>query len=252
MITKLQILFEPNEKLRPDSCLASLFQGVLMQKVSEQFAAQMHISAVRPYSQYITNCDDRIVWTVCTLNKNTRKNIIDILLSDSFRTVCLDNKNITLKAEEKKLTEVSYSELLDKYYLHGESSRYISLQFLTQTAFKRNGKYVIMPDSQMILNNLIRKFDCVCEQNEIYDDMLAEYITEHTEIVEYCLRSRKYSMEGITIPSFTGTVKLKLGGNKEFICLSNMLLDFAQYSGIGIKTAMGMGACQIVRTGGTL
>ncbi|MBR6599607.1 MAG: CRISPR system precrRNA processing endoribonuclease RAMP protein Cas6 [Oscillospiraceae bacterium] len=223
-----------------------------MELVAEEFAYQMHVSSIRPYSQYVTANENSIVWTVTALNKSAQTNIIDTLADSKFTSITLTHKNVTLKVHKKEILPVSYSELLDKYYIRRESNRYITLKFSTQTSFKSNGKYIIMPDSSLILNNLIRKYDSVCESVSIYDDTLKEYINQNTEIVEYNLRSCKFAMEGVTIPSFTGTVKIKLGGNQEFICLCNMLLDFAQYSGTGIKCAMGMGACEIINTGGAI
>lgn len=238
--------------MRPNSTLAPLFQGLLMDMIPEEYAYSMHASSLHPYSQYITADGDSVRWTINALNSSAKENITDILLSDSFKTAEISYKNAVLHIKDKSISQISYSELLDKYYLRGESCRYISYEFLTQTAFKSNGKYVIMPNSELILNSLVRKYDSVSESVQMQDDALSEYIKDHTEIVEYGLRSRKYAMEGISIPSFTGFVKIKLSGNPEFISLCNMLLDFAQYSGIGIKTAMGMGAGRITNTGGVI
>lgn len=252
MITRIVIKFKYDVDVRPNSTLATLFQGVLMECITDDFADKMHISSIHPYSQFISSCDGCVLWTVTALNIEARKNIIDVLASDSFVSVEIKHKNITLDVEEKNIYEISYNQLLDKYYLCGKSCRYITLNLFTQTAFKSNGKYIIMPDSKLIFNNLVRKYDSVSDNTEIFDDTLAEYIKNHTEIVEYNLKSRKFAMEGITIPSFSGIIKIKLSGNTEFICLCNMLLDFAQYSGIGIKTAMGMGASIITNTGGAI
>lgn len=57
-------------------------------------------------------------------------------------------------------------------------------------------------------------------------------------------------MEGITIPSFIGSVKLKCTGNRKFRSLVNMLLKFGEYSGAGIKNSMGMGAIKVRDQGG--
>ncbi|MBE6841324.1 MAG: CRISPR-associated endoribonuclease Cas6 [Ruminococcus sp.] len=252
MITKIKITFDPTDKVLPRPILAPLFQGALMDLVPEGFAEMMHVSMLRPYSQFVTSDGDSVVWTVTALDEYAQKFIIDTLSDSDFKSVTLTHKDATLKVRKKEISHISYSELLDKYYIRRESNRYITLKFITPTAFKSNGKYIIMPDSSLILNNLVRKYDSVAKTTQLYDETLIEYINSHTEIVEYNLRSCKYAMEGITIPSFTGTAKIKLGGNHEFICLCNMLLDFAGYSGIGIKSAMGMGACGIINTGGAI
>ena len=49
-------------------------------------------------------------------------------------------------------------------------------------------------------------------------------------------------MEGIKIPSFVGEVTIRINGPEQMVNLANMLLKYGQYSSIGIKSAMGMGA----------
>ena len=252
VITKLTIKLKPDKELPLNSTFGSLFQGVIMEKTDHEYADYLHQSALHPYSQFIKPDGDCLIWTVNALNRTAAEKITGQLLSDNFTDVFIKHKDVSFHIVEKKTESRSYAELLDKYYLRGESCRYMTLNFLTQTSFKSNGRYIIMPDAEMILNNLVRRYDSVSETTEIYDDTLKEYINKHTSIVEYSLRSRKYAMEGVTIPSFTGWVRIKLGGNPEFISLCNMLMDFSQYSGTGIKTGMGMGACLITNTGGAI
>lgn len=45
-------------------------------------------------------------------------------------------------------------------------------------------------------------------------------------------------------------IKLKCTGNKEFRSLMNMLIKFGEYSGVGIKNSMGMGAIRLREQGG--
>jgi CRISPR-associated endoribonuclease Cas6 len=102
------------------------------------------------------------------------------------------------------------------------------------------------------LNSIAKRYDAFSGSTSILDDQLSDYIEENTDIVEYDLRSVKFSLEGITIPSFIGTVKIRLSGNREFICLMNMLLRYGEYCGTGIKTSLGMGAYRIIHTGGMI
>ena len=140
--------------------------------------------------------------------------------------------------------------MIDRYYIGSPCSPYITLDFLTPTAFRSNGKYVIFPSSQLIFSSLARKYDACSTGSKVCDELLFEYIYEKTEIIEYSLRSTKFPMEGVTIPSFVGSVKLKCTGNKEFRSLMNMLIKFGEYSGVGIKNSMGMGAIRLREQGG--
>jgi CRISPR/Cas system endoribonuclease Cas6 (RAMP superfamily) len=53
---------------------------------------------------------------------------------------------------------------------------------------------------------------------------------------------QKFALEGTRIQAFRGSYTLAFKGNLMSRKIMCMLGEFAQYSGIGIKTALGMGA----------
>lgn len=56
-------------------------------------------------------------------------------------------------------------------------------------------------------------------------------------------------MEGIRVPAFLGSLTLRLTGTQTMANFANMLFEFGTYSGIGIKTGLGMGAYELVKEG---
>lgn len=223
-----------------------------MENIDTDYAEQLHLSQIHPYSQYITGEDGCVIWHINTFDDVSFEKIIKQLSKDVLKKVELKSKNIQLTVLSKEYSKDSYDDLLNEYYLESRSVRYITIRFITPTAFKSNGKYVIFPTSKLILNSLAKRYDNFSGSTSILDDHLYEYIENNTEIVEYDLKSIKFSLEGITIPSFIGSVKIRLSGSREFICLMNMLLRYGEYSGTGIKTSLGMGAYRIVHTGGMI
>ncbi len=252
MIASLKIKFEYNEDIKINNNLASAFHGILMENIDTNYAEYLHRSMVHPYSQFITGEDNCVVWNINTLDTDAAEKIIKKLENDSFDRADIKSKNVSLSVISKECDQISYDDLMREYYLDGKSSRYVSIRFITPTSFKSNGKYVIFPTSKLILNSLARRYDTFSGDTGITDVSLSEYIEEHTDIVEYNLKSVKYSLEGITIPAFIGTAKIKLAGNREFICLMNMLIKYGEYCGTGIKTSLGMGAYKIIYTGGAI
>ena len=75
MITSLKIKFGGNAEIVPNSRLASVFHGVMMELISVDYAEYLHLSQVHPYSQYITGENNCIVWNINTLDKNSAENI---------------------------------------------------------------------------------------------------------------------------------------------------------------------------------
>ena len=131
----------------------------------------------------------------------------------------------------------------------GECSRYLTLSFDTPTAFKKQGRYQFYPTVFHIFQSLIMKYDAVVNDNRIYSEEIMDQIEEFVEVKNYSLNSTAFSLEGTKIPSFRGTLQLKIKGPQMFCNLIHLLAKFGEYSGVGIKTAMGMGAMHIVQKG---
>jgi len=69
-------------------------------------------------------------------------------------------------------------------------------------------------------------------------------------VIRYDLKSVSFSLEGVKIPSFIGKITIKLHGTDTMANFVNMLFEFGEYSGVGIKTSLGMGYMKIINEGG--
>ena len=242
MLTKLQITFE-----KPDDDFSfhsgSLFHGALMQLVDRDFAAEMHSESIRPYSQNITYSDDRIFWTICTLTENAKANMSDVLLDDGFQSLYLEHKDITLKVTDKKtISQITYNDLFKKVYLENNYQNYETYKFYTPTAFKSDGCYINIPNVYLIFNSILTKYDAFSSTTKLKDEKLLSEICSRVNISSYKLHSSSFALEGVKIPSFVGEYTVSVHGDERLKKLVSMLLEFSAYSGVGIKTALGMGA----------
>lgn len=129
---------------------------------------------------------------------------------------------------------------MDEFY-QKEYSRYMDLEFLTPTAFKSNGRYVIIPEIKYIFQSLMNKYSAASAEMDMYDEDTLEQLVQNSSIIQYKLRSVYFPMEGIKIPSFKGELGIKVNGTATMAKYARLLIRFGEYSGIGIKTAMGMG-----------
>ncbi|MDE7307747.1 MAG: CRISPR system precrRNA processing endoribonuclease RAMP protein Cas6, partial [Lachnospiraceae bacterium] len=69
---------------------------------------------------------------------------------------------------------------------------------------------------------------------------------EYSEIVQYQLKSIFYCIGKNKIPAFIGQITVKVNGPQLMVNFANLLFRFGEYSGIGIKTAMGMGNIKLL------
>lgn len=213
--------------------------GLIMEKISHDYAEKMHESTFRPFSQAVRYENDQNNWTISTLNKEAFNQIIPFI--QSIKSAFIDQKNDTVTFGSPLIKETSYDAMFLKNYINTETNRIIKLQFLTPVSFKHQGTYINMPTPKLILSGIAKKYDLYCDRHETLSDELFDQFEKHVFISSYNLRSSSFSLEGIKIPSFIGTVTLFVTSNPTFCNYINMLCDYAEYCGVGIKTALGMG-----------
>ena len=223
---------------------SSLLQGVLMERVSEAYAEKMHLDGLRPYSQNLQVIGDKMVWEVNALSEEAYDEIISPLLSDEFQSFKLKHNDVEYGIASKELSSITTEQLIEQYYL-GDCARKINVSFQTPTAFRQNHKYVFYPDIRLIYNSLMSRFDAFEELQSMYSEEVLDQLTEFTQVTGYNLRSRMYSLEGVKIPSYTGSISLIIHGPSQLVNLVQLLLRYGEFSGVGIKTAIGMGKLRI-------
>lgn len=244
MITKLSIELENPNKLI-DIKSSSLFHGFLMEQIDYEYGKILHQNGWKPYTSSIVQKENSLVWEITTLNLQAKMEIIDRILSKNLNTIYLSHKKLNLNIISKEQKEISYDSLLKKYY-DTKGARYLIIHFQTPTAFKSAGKYVFLPDIRFIYQSVMNKYDTVSEEYYIFNEELLEEMVSCTQLLDYHLKSQRFHLEGVTIPSFTGKMKIKIHGSQKLVNLINFLMQFGTYSGIGIKTAIGMGKISVM------
>lgn len=229
--------------------MASSFHGVLMELLPEDYAAELHAAKRHPYAQHLEKRGNTWYWVVAALNEDTRDRMLREILMP-LTEFTLKKHQITIHVLEKSYQELSEQELSRAFY-QGKASRYLRMQFVTPTAFKQNGRYVNYPDIRALFSNLMRRYETANEAESMWDEETLTQLTEKAVVSRYELRSAVFNVEGIKIPSFLGKLTLRMDGTQTMTNFAEMLLHFGSYSGVGVKTALGMGAMQILaeRTG---
>ena len=227
--------------------MSSLFHGVLMERLSEEYGAYLHESRLHPYAQHLECRDREWYWIVNALNKEAVRNIIyeGLLPVDS---ITVKRRELELSLDRKKVDECTYRELTDQFYFL-ESRRYIEVHFITPTAFKQQGRYVFYPDLRCIYQSLMNKYDAAVKEESMCDEETLKELCRNSEIKHYDLKSTQFYLEGVRIPSFIGKITIRIGGTQTMTNFANLLFQFGTYSGVGIKTSLGMGAIKLLEKG---
>ena len=91
----------------------------------------------------------------------------------------------------------------------------------------------------------MKKYDVASEDETVESEEVLEQLLESSRIAQYQLHSCSYSVHGKRIPAFMGQMKIRVSGPQAMVNFLNLLFHFGEYAGVGIKTAMGMGAVKL-------
>jgi CRISPR-associated endoribonuclease Cas6 len=215
-----------------------------MERLSPEYATFLHNQEVNPYSMNVRRGENGdIIWVVNVLTTQAYEQIAKLLLSDEFKTFHLKALNSTVEITNKATETFAVSELTRIFYEDCPSNR-ISCKFLTPVSFKHAGRYTILPDVRLIFQSLMMKYALVCDGIKLADDNLLQELIKRTEIVQYKVMSSYYKVDKAKVPGFIGEVTFRVTGSHTLVNYVAMLLKFGEFSGCGIKTAMGMGALE--------
>lgn len=248
MLTRLELIFNTaREDMKRYQ--APLFHGWLMEQLGTEAAEWLHEENIRPYAQYLYFDGENWRWRLQTLNRAARERMIEPLLEKNIREIRISHRDKQYPVKGYMISEQTYGKLFEKYYIEGEDAPYISLRIITPMAFKSGGRYVRFPEPHFVFQSLLNRFDAFSETMAAGDEGLLEAIDTQIYVGNYRLQGSSFPLEQIRVPAFKGEVAYKVTGNKQFVHMMNMLAAFGEYSGIGVKTALGMGAVVIKRKG---
>ena len=241
MYAELKVEFDSNEINFQQS---SNLQGVLMENISSEYAEKLHGNQLNPYSQCILKEEGKTIWYLKTLNTEAYEMLL--LPMTKLDTITLRKKNKTVNLLNKTVRIKEDKELIKEFY-ENKCSRYLELSFKTPTSFKRDGKYVIYPDLSLIYGSLMRKFSAASEEFNMYDEDTLEELVTQSEIVRYRLQTIPFPLEKTNITGFIGNICIHIKGPETMARYVRMLAKFGEFSSVGIKTGMGMGAMKYIR-----
>ena len=242
MLARLEMKLEKADGISYQ--MSSAFHGALMELFPKEYGEKLHLSKLHPYTQHLEFREGDWYWIVTALNEEAADQIIGKVLMP-LSEITIKKLHLCLKIQEKMYKELSDRELAFSFYQE-QSSPFISIHFITPTTFKQNGKYLNSPDIRCIYTNLMNKYDASNTEESMKDEETLEQLVESTSIFRYDLKSTWFSLESVKIPAFIGKVTFRLRGSQTMINFANLLFRFSTYSGIGVKTALGMGAVRIM------
>lgn len=234
--------FDYPEPARPD--WGSLTHGMLLERLPDSIKESLHADGLRPFSQYVlASGKNACVWRVAAWDDAVSQSLGEVL--NPGAKLLLKQKGIEMKLDQVTCEAREEADWAAPILTEDPPCRKYTLRLLTPCTHKSDGKYALFPTPQFIINGLYRRLGSFSNTISVDDTQAMKALCEHTDIVGYDLRSAIFSLEGARVTGYQGQVTLYLRGSPQIARLGGLILSFARFAGVGIKTSLGMGGCQV-------
>ena len=215
----------------------------LLRTLPQDFAEQLHQTGLKPinHALLVQRGSPVCTWRVNLLGQEACQWAEPVLLSTkSFQ---IEKQSLTLTVENAVVThQTDETALMLRHFTNLPPPKSITLQALSPCAFKSGERYINIPTPELILKSAFQKYNAFATDTVLDDPAALQHLIDHVSIVRYRLQSYGYSVKGITIPSFTGSVTLSACGPEQLRRLFTLLMHTLPFTGLGIKCTLGMGA----------
>lgn len=245
MIKQFHLTLQIPEDLRTNN-IGSILHGFLMELLPSDVVEILHQqSAYNPLKQRIMLRRDVAIWEVVSFSEFVSESLA--LSLHQCRSINLKHHDVKVPVLKVEQSTYQVNQLIDEFFMEdNEPKRFVNIQIMTPMSFKSQGRYDIFPDVRKFFRSIMLQFDAFFESYKMHDHDTLDYIMKQVTIVDYRLRSTRYHLEGVRIPSFIGAMTLRLSGPDHFKRLLLFLIHIGSFTGSGIKTSLGMGKYKVL------
>ena len=239
MLTRYEFRMTPAGPCRTRPEWGYHLYAALLERLPRDFGQRVHEDGTSPVSQFVSLREGTLYWSVTLLGEEAEALAGPVL--EACTPLSLQKDQVTLTPSLEVCERVTDADGL--FYRGMLGSRVHRLEVCTAAAFKSRGQYLSLPAPRLILQSLMKKWNGCFPDCPIVDEdgQGLAAMAEGLALRAFCLRDAVYSLKGSPIPGFRGALTLEnrlTGFHRE---LADALLVFSGFSGIGIKTTLGMG-----------
>lgn len=222
--------------------LSAKLHGFLMEKLDPDYVAWLHEQETNPYSMKVTHQREQTIWTLQLLTDEAIKQIMPFVLE--LKKVELHGLPV-FGVQSITMQDLSSEQLFAFFNNEHQDRSLFTVHFQSPTGFRSQGEYVLFPTMRLIFQSLMMKYARLVESRQDIEEETLDYLVDHSRITSYRLESSYFKVHGKKIPGFKGKLTFKITGPTTLKAYANMLLKFGEYSGIGMKTSLGMGGLEL-------
>ena len=211
---------------------------------SSEYIDFLHSMQYHPYTQFIENDNENSIWHINLLDANAEKKICPIF--DKKRSIKFDNSEEEINIIDVEQIELSNQQLLLELS-NTNPERYVKIKILTPISFKSYNNYYYFPNIRLIFNSIINRFNKFFIDFTLDGTDVLNEIEENFIMSDYNIKTKNFYLERVKIKGFVGDITFRFNGTMQLANIGNLLLKYGEFTGIGIKTSMGMGGFKIIK-----
>ncbi|MGI6412807.1 MAG: CRISPR-associated endoribonuclease Cas6 [Syntrophomonadaceae bacterium] len=244
MLQKICLECQIEGELKASYQWGTIMHGVLMESLPPEVADYMHQKQLRPFSQYVQPKGDRVfTWHIGLWDEEVAMHIIKAVMSMTY--INMKHKGVILTVQASSRNCLSENDYFKRFFGKPDPCRRYEIIYLTPSTHKQDGRYALFPSPELIVNSLFMRYNTFNKKYSIDDPEAITHVMQHLHLVRYSLRTAVFYLEKTKITGYLGKITLVITGPDSLARLAGALISFGEYSGIGIKTALGMGAVAI-------
>ncbi|NEQ99564.1 MAG: CRISPR system precrRNA processing endoribonuclease RAMP protein Cas6 [Cyanothece sp. SIO2G6] len=194
---------------------------------------------VTPSQDFLTfSPEESYQLVLCGLQESSSRAIAPLDLSEQ-----LDFLGASFTVSDRQDEITSYEKLYHEMVaVEPDAQPFLDLQFLTPTSFAQGRAYLPLPVPTLLFRSWIERWNHFAP---VYlgSDELVEYLGEAIALNRHNIRTHSFKVYKGKMTGFQGTVRLNVMRFADPLLanVANLLAHYAQFSGTGMKTRVGMG-----------
>lgn len=189
------------------------------------------------------NPDEFYTLSLCGLQEGAAKAIASLELAPSLEFLGA-KFNVINRDDETTSYEQLYATLVAN---EPEPVRRFDLHFTTPTAFAQQGTHLPLPIPALMFRSWLERWNHFAP---VYlgSDELIVYLSQHVMLKRHQIKTRSFQLHRGYVNGFIGDVTLQVFNRTDPLLanVANLLVHYAQFSGTGIKTRLGMGQTKLL------
>jgi CRISPR-associated endoribonuclease Cas6 len=176
--------------------------------------------------------------SLCGLEEKTSEAILDLNLPDT-----LEFLGAKFNVINRSYTVTSYEELYTTLVAdEPEPVRQFEIQFTTPTTFSQQGTTLPLPVPHLMFRSWLERWN---NFSPVYlgGNELVAYLSKTIFLKHHNILTRSVQLQKGYINGFVGDVTLQIFNQADYLIanVADLLIQYAQFAGTGMKTRLGMG-----------